>query len=184
MCDYVSDEYKTLFSNILDFHKLFRQRKIFVESKVIFFKLKILNTLFFVQSLFSVMFSIQNHVSYSNLSFKFYMLVYSVRSNLQYAQKSELSAMYTQNNRSDSKSPKNEKTKQNKTKQNLAVPLNKSVKVESSTELVVDIFLPTTVSNVVDMKNIWNERRILKKKVCERSVSRHFATIHRQVYYM
>ena len=112
------------------------------------------------------------------------MLVYSVRSNLQYAQKSELSAMYTQNNRSDSKSPKNEKTKQNKTKQNLAVPLNKSVKVESSTELVVDIFLPTTVSNVVDMKNIWNERRKHKNQVCERSVSRHFATIHRQVYYM
>ena len=178
MCDYVSDEYKTLFSNILDFHKLFRQRKIFVESKVIFFKLKILNTLFFVQSLFSVMFSIQNHVSYSNLSFKFYMLVYSVKSNLQYAQKNELSVKYAHNNKSDKKYPRND------TKQNLPVPSTKSVKVESSTDLVQDIFLPTTVSNVVDMRNIWNERRILKKKVCEQSVSRHFATIHRQVYYM
>ena len=178
MCDYVSDEYKTLFSNILDFHKLFRQRKIFVESKVIFFKLKILNTLFFVQSLFSVMFSIQNHVSYSNLSFKFYMLVYSVKSNLQYAQKNELSVKYAHNNKSDRKYPKND------TKQNLPVPSNKSVKVESSTELVVDIFLPTTVSNVVDMKNIWNERRKQKKQVCKKSSSNQAATIHRQVYYM
>jgi len=101
-----------------------------------------------------------------------------VKSNLQYAQKNELSVKYAHNNKSDKKYPRND------TKQNLPVPSTKSVKVESSTDLVQDIFLPTTVSNVVDMRNIWNERRILKKKVCERSVSRHFATIHRQVYYM
>ena len=106
------------------------------------------------------------------------MLIYSVKSNLQYAQKNELSVKYVHNNRSDKKYPKND------TKQNLPVPSSKSLKVESSTELVVDIFLPTTVSNVVDMKNIWNERRKQKKQVCKKSSSRQAATIHRQVYYM
>ena len=113
------------------------------------------------------------------------MLIYSVKSNINYAKNNGSNINFVQNiqkNIIHAKENKSDiKYAQSQEKQSL---VNLTKEPETLEDLEEDISVTTALSKVNNMIEIWNERREKKKKVCKKTSETNKATNHNQVYYM